>query len=212
MKSTAVNNALAPEHTIADLAHLAWCALVALRLAQHDGQALSPLTEHTFLVRWLAVAQKQRRFPRSVAPDIESLLKLGRQKGPTAGLQQRLEYLLESCSSLVCHQSDLFRLTYAIEALKAQGWVNAAVADAEWDVPALLTEYADVSALLVKKSDLVRHFSDEGQLTGRVEFLVNGDMQHCVCVMQAQELHATQPEKTDSTQIFALQPASLPLS
>jgi len=212
MKSTAVNNALTPEQTVADLAHFAWCALVALRLMQHDGQAPSPLMAHTFLLRWLVVAQKQRRFPRSVAPDIESLLKLGRQKGLAAGLHQRLEYLWESCSSPVSSQSDLFRLTYAIESLKAQGWVNAAVTDTDWDIPTLLAEYADVSALLVKKSDLVRHFSDGGQLTGRVEFLVNGDMQHCVCVMQAQGLPATQPEKTDSTQIFALQPASLPLS
>ncbi|MCJ1877422.1 DUF2913 family protein [Klebsiella sp. HSTU-Sny5] len=48
--------------------------MVALRLAQHDSQALSPLMTHTFLLRWLATAQKQRRFPRSVAADIESLL------------------------------------------------------------------------------------------------------------------------------------------
>lgn len=54
-----------PEQTVADLAHLAWSALVALRLAQRDGQALSPLMAHTFLVRWLATTQKQRRFPRS---------------------------------------------------------------------------------------------------------------------------------------------------
>ncbi len=167
---------------------------------------------HTFLVRWLAVAQKQRRFPRSVAADIESLLKLGRQKGISAGLQQRLEYLLESCSSPVSYQSDLFRLTYAIETLKAQGWLNAAVADHEWDISALLAEYDDVSALLVRKSDLVHHFNEQGQLTGRVEFLVNGDTQHCINAMQAQGLPAIQPEKTGSTQIFALQPASLSLS
>lgn len=81
--------ALPPEESLADLAHFAWCALVA----RQDGQALSPLTMHTFLVRWLAGAQKQRRFPRSVAADIDSLLRLGRQKGPAAELQQRLEYL-----------------------------------------------------------------------------------------------------------------------
>src|SRR5690606_6761653 len=85
--------ALPPEESLADLAHFAWCALVGLRLAQQDGQALSPLTIHTFLVRWLADAQKQRRFPRSVASDIDSLLRLGRMKGPAADLQQRLQYL-----------------------------------------------------------------------------------------------------------------------
>jgi hypothetical protein len=162
---------------------------------------------HTFMIRWLATAQKQRRFPRSVAPDIESLLKLGRQKGPSAGLHQRLEYLWASCSSSVKQQSDLFRLTYAIETLKAQGWVNAAVADAEWVIPTLLTEYADVSALLVKKSDLVRHFNDEGQLTGCVKFLVNGDIQHCISAMQTQGLSTSQSGQVENAHMFTLRPA-----
>ena len=96
MKKT--HNTLPPEQTVSDLAHLAWCALMALRLAQQEGQALSPLTIHTFLVRWLADVQKQRRFPRSVATDIDSLLRLGRQKGPEAGLLRRLEYLWQSCT------------------------------------------------------------------------------------------------------------------
>lgn len=135
---------------MADLAHFAWCALVSLRLTQQDGQTLSPLTIHTFLLRWLATAQKQRRFPRSVASDIDSLLRLGRHQGPAAGLLKRLEYLHQSCTEPLAHQSDLFRLTLAIEYLKAQGWVNAVVSDEEWEPGALYTEYADVSALLVK--------------------------------------------------------------
>ncbi|EBM9948663.1 DUF2913 family protein [Salmonella enterica subsp. enterica serovar Give] len=63
-----------------------------------------------FLLRWLTDAQKQRRFTRSVAPDLEGLLVLGRQKGATAGLEQRLEYLWQSCINPVKQQSDLFRL------------------------------------------------------------------------------------------------------
>src|SRR5690606_31224570 len=115
MKKT--HNTLPPEQTVSDLAHFAWCALMALRLAQQEGRAHSSLTAHAFLLRWLAGAQKQRRFPRSVAEDIDSLLRLGRQKGPDADLQQRLEYLLDSCSHPVSQQSALFRLTHAIEYL-----------------------------------------------------------------------------------------------
>ncbi|MGC6031561.1 DUF2913 family protein [Enterobacter kobei] len=152
------HTALPPEESMADLAHFAWCALVGLRLAQLDGQALSPLTVHTFLVRWLADAQKQRRFPRSVASDIDSLLRLGRQKGPAAGLFKRLEYLHQSCTEPLVQQSDLFRLTHAIEYLRSQGWVSAVVTDEEWVPGALYAEYSDVSALLVRKSELQRHF------------------------------------------------------
>jgi hypothetical protein len=180
-----------PVQTVAELTHLAWCALVALRLAQRDGQSLSPLMAHTFLLRWLATAQKQRRFPRSVAADIESLLRLGRQKGPAAGLHKRLEYLYESCSPPVSRQSDLFRLTYAIEALKAQGWVNAAVADDEWDLSALAAEYADMSALLVKKSELVRCFADDGRLTAPLVFAVKGNAEVVHAAFAGQTLICT---------------------
>lgn len=180
-----------PEQTVTDLAHLAWCALIALRLAQRDGQSPAALGAHTFLLRWLATAQKQRRFPRTVAPDIDSLLKLGRQKGTAAGLYQRLDYLWHSCSNPVTQQSDLFRLTYAIESLKAKGWINAAIADVEWNPQTLLAEYADVSALLVKKTDLIRHFADDGRLTGTVEFLIKGEVLPVVEVLDTHELHHT---------------------
>ena len=49
---------------------LAWCGLVALALARQDGVVQSASQENLFLVRWLATALKQRRFPRDVTPDI----------------------------------------------------------------------------------------------------------------------------------------------
>lgn len=70
--------------------HLAWCALVALALARQNGDALSPAQENLFLTRWLAAALKQRRFSRDVAPDIEWLLKQGRQLGVSAKLASKL--------------------------------------------------------------------------------------------------------------------------
>ncbi|EAY4772429.1 DUF2913 family protein [Salmonella enterica] len=177
-----------PEQTVAELAHFAWCALVALRLEQHEGRALSSLTTHSFLLRWLAIAQKQRRFPRTVAPDISHLLRLGRQNGTGAGLQQRLEYLWRSCSGPVNQQSDLFRLTYIIEHLKTKSWLNAVVADDEWKPVELQAEYADVPALLVRKSELMRNFSEDGRLLGAVDFLVTGDADVVTDALNLREL------------------------
>lgn len=51
-----------------------------------------------FLTRWLATAQKQRRFPREIAPDIEWLLKKGRTLGVNAKLGNKLDYLWRSCT------------------------------------------------------------------------------------------------------------------
>ncbi|MGU3428901.1 DUF2913 family protein [Enterobacter hormaechei] len=171
------------------LAHFAWCALVALRTAQQDGQALSPLSTHAFLLRWLTVAYKQKRFPRAIAPDIENMVELGRQKGFAASLFSRLEYLWSSCSGPVSAQSDLYRLTYAIEQLKSQGWVNAAVSDRDWENEALLVqEYRETDALLVRKSALTCGFSEEGKLVAPVEFLVLGEYTACLGVFHVHTL------------------------
>ncbi|MGX5076473.1 DUF2913 family protein [Enterobacter mori] len=183
------HDTLPPEQTVTALAHFAWCALVALRTAQQDSQALSPLSTHAFLQRWLTVAYKQKRFPRAIASDIEGLLTLGRSKGPAAGLHHRLEYLWASCTGPVSAQSDLYRLTYAIEQLKSQGWVNAVVSDGDWGNEALLVqEYSDTDALLVRKSALTGGFSDEGKLIAPVEFLVTGNLSTCAEVFQAHAL------------------------
>lgn len=179
-----------PEQTVSDLAHFAWCALMALRIAQQDGQALSTLTAHTFLLRWLAVAQKQKRFPRTVASDIEGLLALARKNGASANLPDSLEYLWTSCTGPVSVQSDLYRLTYTIEQLKAQGWINTAVSDDDWDGEDLIAEYRDAHVLLVKKSSLSCSFSDEGKLLAPVEFRVVGDMSVCTDAFQCHALHA----------------------
>lgn len=162
---------LPPEQTVTELAHFAWCALVALRTAQQDGQALSPLSIRTFLLRWLTVAYKQKRFPRTVASDIEGLLTLGRNNGLAAGLLNRVEYLWSSCTGLVPAQSDLYRLTYVIEQLKSQGWVNAVVSGSDWDSEGLAEEYSDTDALLVRKSALTHGFSDGGKLVLRLNLL-----------------------------------------
>lgn len=184
------HDTLPPEQTVAALAHFAWCALVALRTAQQDGQAFSPLSTHAFLLRWLTVAYKQKRFTRAIASDIEALLTLGRSKGLAASLFSRLEYLWVSCTGPVTAQSDLYRLTYAIEQLKSEGWVNAVVSDREWGTEALTEEYRDIDALLVRKSALTDGFSNEGKLVAPVEFQVTGNLSACMAVFLAHALPA----------------------
>jgi hypothetical protein len=121
-----------PESTVAALSHLAFCALVALALARQDGAAGTPWAENLFLTRWLATAQKQKRFPRCVATDIALLLERGRSQGPAAGLRQKFDYLWRSCSGDIATQSDLFRLTYATEVLKDDVWGSRVVSAKAW--------------------------------------------------------------------------------
>ena len=54
---------VSPENTTSALSHLAFCALAALGLARQDGIAGTPYAENLFLIRSLAIAQKQKRLP-----------------------------------------------------------------------------------------------------------------------------------------------------
>lgn len=90
--------------------HQAWCALVALALTRQDSGVLSPAQEDLFLTRFLATAVKQRRFSHDVTPDIEWLLKQGRQLGVGAKLVSKLDYLWRSCTGELSEQNELFRL------------------------------------------------------------------------------------------------------
>ncbi|WP_072171019.1 DUF2913 family protein [Trabulsiella odontotermitis] len=198
-----------PEKTIADLANLAWCALISLRIAQQNGLALTPFTVHSFLMRWLVTVQKQRRFPRTVAEDIEGLLRLGRQQGHGACLYDRLNYLWESCSGRISQQSDLFRLTYAIEHLKSQGWTNAAVSDSEWILESLLSEYAGEQALLAKKSELTQHFSPNGLLQKPIDFFVVGNGIVASETLDTRKLKHVMEEHNSGRYIITLIPPAL---
>ncbi|WMT14587.1 DUF2913 family protein [Serratia fonticola] len=176
-----------PDHTTHDLAHLAFCALVALQTAVQDGAVTSPMAEHLFIVRWLATAQKQKRFPKTVAIDIQLLLDKGRKPGNGAKLKSHLEYVWRSCSGEIRQQSDLFRLTYTLESLKVLGWRNELVTPAEWDSEAL--DEAD-PALYVINVALQSAFTKEGQLITPLEFKVAGDAQFVVDALTVTSLTA----------------------
>lgn len=207
MKKTKTTQQPSAEQTVADLAHLSWCALMALHFAWQDGQALSPLSTHTFLMRWLAIARKQHRFPKSVAGDIDTLLALGRKKGPNAGLHSRFGERWHTGNKPTAEQSELHRLAYAIEKLKAQGWINAVVEDYEWHFDTLASEYQDGSALLVRKSDLQNHFSEQGRLLAPAYMLVIGDPGDVVEVLNSYELYVIAQQQRAGLNMIALQPA-----
>jgi len=159
--------------------HLAWCALAALALARKDGNVCSAAQENVFLTRWLATALKQHRFSREVAPDIEWLLKQGRQYGPGAKLAGKLDYLWRSCTGELSRQNDLFRLTYALEMAKDMGWAYQLFSDREWSGRHAAVLNAGVNGIYLSRSSLDAAFDDDGQqvapvmvrLTGRVQGL-----------------------------------------
>jgi len=143
--------------------HLAWCALVALALARQNGDVMSPAQENLFLTRWLATALKQRRFSREVTPDIEWLLKQGRQMGISAKLASKLDYLWRSCTGELSEQNDLFRLTYALETAKDMHWQYRLLNDREWSGRNAVALSAGVNGIYLSRANLDAAFDDNGR-------------------------------------------------
>ncbi|MFW5393212.1 DUF2913 family protein [Yersinia sp. 2544 StPb PI] len=178
-----------PEDTTSALSHLAFCALLALGIARQDGMAGTPYAENLFLIRWLATAHKQKRFPKSVAIDIIWLLERGRKHGAAGKLRQHLEYLWRSCSGNMAAQSDLFRLTYATETLRDQGWDNYVMDSREWKSGTVPTPSQD-NGFYVEKSTLNAAFTADGHHLHPVPFRIIGDTMIFIQVMAEYSLHA----------------------
>jgi Protein of unknown function (DUF2913) len=198
---------VSPENTTSGLSHLAFCALVALGLARQEGQVSTPYAENLFLIRWLATAQKQKRFSKSVAIDITWLLARGRQHGPAGKLRQHLEYLWRSCSGNLAAQSDLFRLTYATETLKDRGWDNYVMDGREWKSGIVPTPSQN-NGFYVEKTALNAAFSQAGHHLHPVSFKIVGDNVTFIDVMAEYHLHARTVESTAGHHTVMLEPIS----
>lgn len=131
-------------------AHLVFCALTALHLAQQDNTISSSHAENVFLLRWLNQARKQKRFSKAVAKDIELLTLQGQKQGVSGSLRRALKDLWKEANP-----HTLMRLTMAIKSLVSAGWENAVVTREEWDSGKLSPE-SEGFAFFVCKSMLTR--------------------------------------------------------
>jgi hypothetical protein len=146
-----------------NVSHLAWCGLIALHTARRDGVATSPAQDNLFLTRWLATAEKQRRFPRELASDISWLLKEGRVKGLRADLSGKLDYLWRAGNGNLQGQNDLFRLQHALHAMKLTGWIYMVLAESEWRGRRQLRLSPSVSGIYLNRHALDAGFDEHGR-------------------------------------------------
>ncbi|WP_370612052.1 DUF2913 family protein [Klebsiella aerogenes] len=158
--------------------------MVALRLANQDGQIHSDAQQNLFLTRWLATALKQRRFHRDVTPDLEWLLKQGRLYGVRAKLASKLEYLWRSCTGDLSEQNDLFRLTYALETAKEMQWQYRLLSDKEWSGRREVKFGRDINAFYLSKSSLDAGFDDEGMQTQPLTARITGSVSGMTALLQ----------------------------
>lgn len=184
--------------------HIPFCALVALHLARMDSPISSTYAENVFLLRWLAQAQKQKRFPKSMAGDLEKLLQHARQLNIGGSLKAHLASRWGPDKEMT-PPHDLLCLTKAIEQLKAEGWENSVVTADEW-----LSCQPEVAgnqpAFYVRKSELNASFTHEGKLVSPVSFQIVGDDIHFIDALKKYGLFADTTDSSLPTIVVTLSP------
>lgn len=192
--------------------HLAWCALIALQLAKSDGQAQSESQENIFLIRWLSTALKQHRFPREVAPDIGWLLKQGRTLGTRAKMRQKIDYLWRSCSGVLKEQSDLFRLTYALETAQEHHWLYHVLIEKEWTGRHAVTMTNGINAICISRTSLDAAFDENGWQIQPLKAKITGEISALNALLESCDWKALPcPVETGST-LFNLTARTLNVS
>ncbi|EGT0666043.1 DUF2913 family protein [Citrobacter werkmanii] len=119
-------------HYQGELEEFTWSALVAIGIAIQDHKIHSKMSEHIFIMHWLAIAKKRKLFSRSVANELQWLIDEGKKKSINAQLKFKIEYLYATSSGDVTMQNDYFKFTHTIEMLRNNGWQNFLLTPEKW--------------------------------------------------------------------------------
>lgn len=163
------------------IGHLAWCALVALGLQRHDRLVVTEAQENIFLIRWLADARKQKRFPRNLTEHIDWLLAQARRLGVRARLNQKLHYLWLMSSGDLHNMPDLLRLTYAIEMAKAGGWQYDLVDEKK--MAAGISKFQNMDSFCLERTAIEEGFDSNGKQIAPLYIRVFGQVEKLVSLL-----------------------------
>lgn len=165
-----------------NIGHLAWCALVALGFQRHDRLVTTEAQENIFLIRWLADARKQKRFPRNLTEHIDWLLAQGRRLGVRARLNQKLHYLWLMSSGDLHNMPDLLRLTYAIEMAKAGGWQYDLVDEKK--MAAGISKFQNMNSFCLERTAIENGFDSSGKQIAPLHIRVFGQVERLLSLLE----------------------------
>ncbi|MGN2415404.1 DUF2913 family protein [Citrobacter freundii] len=153
-----------------DLETFTWSALVAIGIAIKDHKIYSKMSEHLFIMHWLAIAKKRKIFSKSIVSELQWLIDEGKKKSINAQLKFKIEYLYATSSGDVTMQNDYFKFTHTIEGLRNNGWESFLLTPEKWQG---LHE-----SIKVRKGDFI--FMDDARL--QECFGVQGEIVKPFCI------------------------------
>ncbi|MEG6138934.1 DUF2913 family protein [Enterobacter kobei] len=189
-----------------ELAHLAWCIIVAVRLAGREGKICSPLQEHLFVMQWLATAIRRKLFSRTLAPDLAWLQAQGKQYGVNARLVSKIEYIWLSSSGEFTRQSTLFRFTCMIDTLRTMGWRDYLLTEKDWNSG--WTAKGLVPTIYTPRERLHACFSESGELLQPLPLRFTGDAEGVFPLLAQCRLQTERLPDAGGCVMLSLQPES----
>ncbi|MEW5188970.1 DUF2913 family protein [Citrobacter freundii] len=153
-----------------DLETFTWSELVAIGIAIKDHKIYSKMSEHLFIMHWLAIAKKRKIFSKSIVSELQWLIDEGKKKSINAQLKFKIEYLYATSSGDVTMQNDYFKFTHTIEVLRNNGWESFLLTPEKWQG---LHE-----SIKVRKGDFI--FMDDARL--QECFGVQGEIVKPFCI------------------------------
>ncbi|ENL0079716.1 DUF2913 family protein [Citrobacter freundii] len=153
-----------------DLETFTWSALVAIGIAIKDHKIYSKMSEHLFIMHWLAIAKKRKIFSKSIVSELQWLIDEGKKKSINAQLKFKIEYLYATSSGDVTMQNDYFKFTHTIKILRNNGWESFLLTPEKWQG---LHE-----SIKVRKGDFI--FMDDARL--QECFGVQGEIVKPFCI------------------------------
>ncbi|HFI2736681.1 TPA: DUF2913 family protein [Citrobacter freundii] len=153
-----------------DLETFTWSALVEIGIAIKDHKIYSKMSEHLFIMHWLAIAKKRKIFSKSIVSELQWLIDEGKKKSINAQLKFKIEYLYATSSGDVTMQNDYFKFTHTIEVLRNNGWESFLLTPEKWQG---LHE-----SIKVRKGDFI--FMDDARL--QECFGVQGEIVKPFCI------------------------------
>ncbi|WP_346190205.1 DUF2913 family protein [Citrobacter braakii] len=167
---------------------------------------ISELSEHLFIMSWLATAKKRKIFPRTVSVKMNWLINDGRLKGHHAGLRIKLEYIYSTCQKNISGQADYFRFTRVMEILKNVGWKGYLLTPAKWKILKRETFGEDKNLIFMDESAVKISFDLNGRLTGALKLRVCGDIKMAAKIFEDNYLPVRTECQGEGRYYFYLRP------
>ncbi|EJL6460801.1 DUF2913 family protein (plasmid) [Vibrio cholerae] len=160
----------------AKLAHVAWCALVALGIARkYPNPPKNRVAANKFIGHWAIQAAKSGRFGNAFKDELDIWASNGIKNGMLSNMEKSLETVIETYQKKA-EQAKRFpgsykrRINNAGDKLKDAGWEITWGLDRDWETEGTYEATADNTAFIMREH--FESFDNLGRLTAPITLLV----------------------------------------